>query len=109
MVSETSGVGSSALVRRHDVGQPATQQRLAAGEPDLADAELLHADAHQPDDLVVGERLLGRQPVEALGGHAVVAAQVAPVGQRDAQVGGHASVAVGQPRGRVVEVLTRPV
>ena len=38
--------------------------------------------------LVVG------QPVEALGGHAVGAAQVAPVGQRHAQVGGHPAVAV---------------
>ena len=34
------------------------------------------------------------QPVEALGRHAVAAAQVAPVGQRDAQVGRHPSVAV---------------
>ena len=34
------------------------------------------------------------QPVQALGGHAVGAAQVAAVGQRDPQVGGHPAVAV---------------
>ena len=48
----------------------------------------------QPDDLVVGEDLLGGQPVQALGRHAVGAAQVAPVGQRDPQVGRDPAVAV---------------
>ena len=76
--------------------QPAAEQRLAAGEPDLADAEALHGDRDQPDDLVVGEHLGVGQPVEALGRHAVGAAQVAPVGQRDPQVGRHAAVRVGR-------------
>ena len=45
VVIEISGRGVSAVVRRDDVGQPATEQRLAAGEPDLADAEALDRDA----------------------------------------------------------------
>ena len=101
MVRETSGVGLQRLAAGDDVRQPAAQQRLSPGEPDLADAEVLDADPDQADDLVVGERLLGGQPVQALGRHAVAAAQVAPIGQRDAQVGRHASVAVEPvPSGR---------
>ena len=39
------------------------------------------------------------QPVQALGRHAVGAPQVAAVGQRDPQIGGHAAVTVDQPTG----------
>ncbi len=42
-----------------DVDQAPSYQRLAAREPDLADAELPDGDPDQPDDLVVGE-LAGR-------------------------------------------------
>ena len=73
----------------HDVDQPAAHQRLAAGEPHLAHAQPLHGDGDQPDHLVVAELRLQREPVEALLGHAVGAAQVAAVGQADAQVGGY--------------------
>ena len=52
------------------------------------------ADVDQADHLVVGEHLVVGQPVQALGRHAVGAAQVAAVGQRDAQVGGHPAVPV---------------
>ena len=83
----------------HDAHQAGTQQRLPAGEPDLADAELLHADPHEARDLVVGEHLDLGQPVQALGGHAVAAAQVAAVGQRDAQIGRDAAVPVDQSAG----------
>ncbi len=96
MVIETSGLGLERLGAGDDVGQAPAQQWLSAGEPDLADAELLDTDADQADDLVVGEGLLGGQPVQALGGHAVAAAEIAAIGQRDAQVGGHAPIAVGQ-------------
>ena len=41
---------------------------------------------------------LGRQPVEALGRHAVGAAQVAAVGELDPQVGGDAAEPVDEPR-----------
>ena len=51
------------------------------------------------DDLLVGEHLDLGQPVQALGRHAVGAAQVAAVGQRDPQVGGDPAVPVDQPAG----------
>ena len=79
-----------------DVGQAATQQRLAAGEPDLAHAEPLDRDRDQPDDLVVGEHVVVGQPVQALGRHAVGAPQVAAVGERHPQVGGDPPEAVGK-------------
>jgi hypothetical protein len=63
---ERRGSGDDAL-------QAATQQRLAAGEADAGDAAVLHRDADEAHDLVVGESLLGRQPGEAFGGHAVAA------------------------------------
>ena len=71
--------------RRDDVLQAAAQQRLAAGEAQLLHAEVVHRDRHEPDELVVGELLVARHPVEAFGGHAVGAAQVAAVGQGDAR------------------------
>ena len=67
VVSEISGRGRSAAVRATMPARPAAQQRLAAGEPDLADAEPLHADPDQPDDLVVGEQLGLGQPVQPFG------------------------------------------
>ena len=104
---QADGVGGEAdlgagVQRRRagdDADQAGPQQRLAAGEADLPDAELLHADADQPDDLLVGEHLDLGQPVQALGRHAVGAAQVAAVGQRHPQVGGHPAVPVDQPAG----------
>ena len=96
VVSEISGAGRARAVRRDDVDQAAAQQRLAAGEAHLGDAEPLDRDADQPDDLVVGEQLVVGQPVQALGRHAVRAAQVAAVGQRDPQVGRDPAEAVAR-------------
>ena len=76
-------------MRRDDVDQAAADERLTAGEPHLLRRRGgVTAMRDQPDDLVVGEHLVVGQPVEALGRHAVGAAQVAAVGQGDAQVGG---------------------
>ena len=63
----------------------AAEQRLAAGEPDLVDAE---PDEHvdQPLDFLELQDVLARQPHVILLGHAVAAAQVAAVGDREAQV-----------------------
>ena len=110
---EADGVGGQADLgaRRAARSRPATMPTRpgrSSGSPPVnrtsLDAELLDADADQPDDLLVGEHLDLRQPVQALGRHAVGAAQVAAVGQRDPQVGGDAAVPVDQPaaaRGRV--------
>ena len=94
VVSDSSTSGSSSFVAPHDVDQAAAYERLTAGEPDLADPEQADADPDEADHLVVGEDLVAGQPVEALGRHAVGAAQVAPVGQGHAQVGGHPAVPV---------------
>ena len=80
----------------HDVDEPAPQQRLAASEPHLGDPELPDADAEQPDQLVIGELVLARQPVKAFRRHAIRAPQVAPVGQRHSQIGGNTAVGVGE-------------
>ena len=78
-----------------------TSPRRISGSPPVnrtsVTPEPLHRDPDEPHHLVVGELLLARQPGEALLGHAVGAAQIAPVGQRDPQVGGHPPEAVGQP------------
>jgi len=89
MVAERAGAP-------HDVDEATPDQRLTAGEPDLLDAETAYADLDQPHDLVVGEDLGVRQPVETLGRHAVGAAQVAAVRQRHPQVGRDAAVRVGK-------------
>ncbi len=74
--------GGEARDERREV---AAQQRLAAGEPDLVHAE---ADEHVHElfDLLELQDVLARQPHVVLLGHAVAAAQVAPVGDRQPQV-----------------------
>ena len=69
-------------------------QRLAASEADLAGA-VGHEQRGDPLDLLQGEHLLARQEGHVLG-HAVHAAEVATVGDRQPQVLDAASVAVLQ-------------
>ena len=95
VVSESCGRGVQSGGAADDVDQPAAQERLATGEPDLVHAQV-DRDANDTNDLVVGEHLVARQPLESLRRHAVGAAQVAAIGQRDAQVGGDASEGVDQ-------------
>jgi hypothetical protein len=61
-----------------NAGQPAARQWLAAGEPNLGDAEPLDSDPYQAGDLVVGQQQRAGQPVQPFSLHAVTAAQVAP-------------------------------
>ena len=74
---------------RHEPLDVAAHQRLAAGEPDLAHAQA-REDARGTGDLLVAQHLiLGEELVarpEDFGRHAVGTAEVAPVGDRDAQV-----------------------
>src|SRR5262249_46465260 len=79
----------------HQVGQAGPQGRLAAGQADLVDAER-DCDPGKTLDLVEREDRVPRQPLHALLRHAVDAAEVAPVGDRDAQVADRAAVAVDQ-------------
>jgi len=65
------------------------QQRLAPGEADLLDAVALE-DAREPRDFLERQQLVPRQEFvvgpEHLARHAVHAAEVAAIGDRDAQV-----------------------
>ena len=79
-----------------EVDERAAQQRLASGEAHLRDA-VAHEEADDPQHLLVRQHLGLRHPRQALGGHAVGAAQVAAVGDRHAQVAGHPPELVGQP------------
>ncbi|KAG0777317.1 hypothetical protein G6F22_011955 [Rhizopus arrhizus] len=75
------------------VRHPAAQQRLAARQPDLADAQA-HEQAHQPGHFVMAQPVgRGFEALEILG-QAVAATQVAAVRDRDAQVVDPASKAV---------------
>ena len=89
VVSVMSSMPSRSLEHAHELGQVAAQQRLAAGQAQLAHAERAE-DARQPGDLLEGEQLGPRQEREVaavdLARHAVRAAEIAPVGDRDAQV-----------------------
>jgi hypothetical protein len=69
----------------HEVRQPAPEQRLAPGEPEFADAQR-RDDAHEALDLLEREDLRARQPLHVLFGNAIRTAQVAAVGDGDAQV-----------------------
>ena len=67
-------------------GHVRPHERLAAGDADRLEAEALDADPGDPGDLLVGEQLLAGQPLHPLFGHAVGAAEVAAVGDRDPQI-----------------------
>ncbi|BCI85465.1 hypothetical protein NIIDMKKI_06710 [Mycobacterium kansasii] len=62
--------------------QAAAQQGLTAGESDFADPKPSYHDANQAHDFAIGEPVGIGHPVKAVGGHAIRAAKVAPVGQR---------------------------
>ena len=72
-------------IRPISAGRPGPHQRLAAGDADLADAQRARTGATSAHELVVAEELLAGQPLHALRRHAVAAAEVAPVGHREAQ------------------------
>jgi hypothetical protein len=87
--------GLELVQQSHQHRQVGAHRGLPAGEPDAVDAER-KADSREARDLLVGEEVVLGQPRHALGGHAVDAAQVAAVGDRDAQVTHRASVGVDQ-------------
>ena len=95
MVSERSSRPSIAAQHRDQLRKLAADERLAAGEAHVRDAHR-HEQAHEPLDLLEGEDLGPVEPRQALGGHAVLAAEVAAVGDRDPQVADQAAVAVAQ-------------
>src|SRR6266571_3416526 len=61
-------------------------QRLAAGDADRAHAVALNEDAGQPHDLFEAQDVLALQPLQTLRRHAVDAAEVAAVRNRDPKV-----------------------
>ena len=69
----------------HQRRKVAAQQRLAAGQPDLVDAER-QEDVDERADLLEVQHVLARQPDVVVLRHAVFAAQVAAVGDRQPQV-----------------------
>ncbi len=78
--------------------QAGPDRRLATGQADRVEVEALDQDPGDALDLLEGEDLVPGHPVHALLGHAVDAAEVAAVGDRDAQVAVHATERVDQRR-----------
>ena len=78
-----AGIGGQHLDKHWQV---AAQQRLAAGEADFLHPQL-GKQANQGVHLLERQQVLARQPDVLLFGHAVLAAQVAAVGDGEAQVG----------------------
>ena len=69
----------------HESGKVPPQQRLAAGEPHLVDAER-DEDVDQRTDFLEMQQILARQPDVLVLRHAVLAADIAPVGDRQPQI-----------------------
>ena len=69
----------------NELGQVASQKRLAAGQPDLVHPEG-REDVDERLDLLEVQDVLARQPHVVRLRHAVAAAQVAPVGDREPEV-----------------------
>jgi hypothetical protein len=75
--------------------QLAPHERLAAGQADVVHAHAAQ-QGHEPRDLLVGQQRVALQPRQPLGRHAVLAAEVAAVGDRDAHVPDGAPVTVDE-------------
>ena len=78
---------------RDEPREVAAHERLAAGQAQVGHAHARH-QPHDALDLLEAEDLVALEPGQAVGGHAVLAAEVAAVGDRDAQVGDAAAVPV---------------
>ncbi len=76
-------------------GKVAPHQRFAAGQAHVADAHR-RQHGHESLDLLEAEHLVALQPGQALRGHAVLAAEVAAIGDRHAHVADVAAVPVAQ-------------
>ena len=95
-VERLAGDGAQAGKFADQIDQAAAQQRLAAGEADLFDAEV-DEKPDQAQVFVDGEfGILGA----VFAGAAVDALVIAAVGDGDAQIVDHPAVAVGEPGGR---------
>ena len=79
----------------HQPPQLPAHERLAAGQ-----AHVVHAhraeQAHQALDLLVAEQRIAVEPRQAVGGHAVLAPEIATVRDRDANVPDRAAVSVDE-------------
>jgi hypothetical protein len=76
--ARVGGEGADELV------QVLAEKRLSAGQADLVHAEA-REHVHQPHDLLEAQEVLAGEPGVLLLGHAVLAAEVAAVGDRHAQ------------------------
>ena len=77
------------------MGEVPPHERLASGQPDVVDAHRGQQRDHS-GDLLEAEDLLAFEPRQALGRHAVLAAEVAAVRDRDANVADKSAVAVAE-------------
>ena len=80
---------------RHEPREVAPHERLAAGQPHVAHAHL-GEQPDEPRDLLEREDPVALQPRQPLRRHAVLAAEVAAVGDGDAHVADRPAVAVAQ-------------
>ena len=107
LLGEQDAVGRERQVANPGIGREhsnqlrkiAAEQRLAPREAHVFDAQR-GKHLHEPRDFLKGQQFLPWQPDVLLLRHAVVAAQVAPVGHRDAQAAQRPAKLVGERAAR---------
>ena len=99
VVSARSRIRGLAAKHSNQLRKIAAQQRLAPREAHVFDAQR-GKHLHQPRNFLESQQFLPRQPDVLLLRHAVVAAQVAPVGHRDAQAAQRPAKPVGERAAR---------
>ena len=83
------------LEHAREARELAPDQRLAAGQPHVVDAHG-REQADHAGDLLEGQDLRALEPRQPVGGHAVLAAEVAAVGDRHPQIADQTAVSVAQ-------------
>ncbi len=80
---------------RDKPGEAPAHERLAPGQAHVGDTHL-RQQRHDPGDLLEAEDLLAREPRQPLGRHAVLAAEVAAIGDRHPQVADRPAMPVAE-------------
>ena len=78
----------------NNVHQIGAHQRLATGKADLLNAQFSNRNIGKARDLLGGEQILLREPLQTIRRHAINATKITFIGQRDTQIRRHATPTV---------------
>ena len=93
---------------RNDIHQISAHQRLTTGKADFLHAQLSNRNIGKARNLLGGEQIILRKPLQTIRRHAINATKITFIGQRDTQIRRHATPTVQERTAvRNIRELTR--